>query len=78
MHQTGPSGLSAILTTLQIDAVAAEPITRHAALMALVCAMMSLLYGCLYIIRFGTMRKTHKAAEWAQASGSAPVPVFDG
>ena len=27
---------------------------------------MSLLYGCVYIIRFGTMRKTYKAAEWAQ------------
>ncbi|KAF8964540.1 hypothetical protein BDZ97DRAFT_1591832, partial [Flammula alnicola] len=26
---------------------------------------MSLLYGCMYIIRFGTMRKTYKAAEWA-------------
>ena len=26
---------------------------------------MSLLYGCMYIVRFGTMRKTYKAAEWA-------------
>ena len=29
---------------------------------------MSLFYGCIYIIRFGTMRKTYKAAEWAQVS----------
>ncbi|KAL1722627.1 hypothetical protein EV715DRAFT_192477 [Schizophyllum commune] len=26
---------------------------------------MSLLYGCLYIIRFGTMKRMHKAAAWA-------------
>jgi hypothetical protein len=30
-----------------------------------VCALVSLLYGCMYIIRFGTMRKTYKAADWA-------------
>lgn len=29
---------------------------------------MSLLYGCVYIIRFGSMQKTHKAAEWANVS----------
>ncbi len=29
---------------------------------------MSLLFGCIYIIRFGSMRKTYKAAEWALVS----------
>lgn len=57
--------LSAILTILQIDVAAADPYTRYSALLSLVCALMSLLYGCIYIIRFGTMRKTYKAAEWA-------------
>ncbi|KIK00476.1 hypothetical protein K443DRAFT_610856 [Laccaria amethystina LaAM-08-1] len=57
--------LSAILTILQIEAAAADPYTRYSALLSLVCALMSLLYGCIYIIRFGTMRKTYKAAEWA-------------
>lgn len=61
---------SAILTTLQIEAAAADPITRYTALMALVCALMSLLYGCVYIIRFGTMRKAHKACEWAEVGPS--------
>lgn len=56
---------SAILTTLQLEGAATHPIIRYSALMSLVCALLSLLYGCLYIIRFGTMRKTHKAAEWA-------------
>ncbi|KAF9525924.1 hypothetical protein CPB83DRAFT_507209 [Crepidotus variabilis] len=57
--------LSAILTILQIDAAAADPVTRYAALFSLICALMSLLFGCMYIIRFGGMRKTYKAAEWA-------------
>lgn len=57
--------LSAILTILQIDAAATDPFTRYFALSSLVCALISLLYGCIYIIRFGTMRKPYKAAEWA-------------
>ena len=59
---------SAILTILQINSAAANPLTRYSALLSLVCAFMSLLYGCIYIIRFGSMRKTHKAAEWANVS----------
>ncbi|KAJ6541625.1 hypothetical protein B0H19DRAFT_856283, partial [Mycena capillaripes] len=56
--------LSAILTMLQI-AGATNPITRTSALFSLICAIMSLVYGCLYIIRFGTMRKMHKASSFA-------------
>ncbi|KAJ7342337.1 hypothetical protein DFH08DRAFT_703714, partial [Mycena albidolilacea] len=44
---------SAILTMLQID-VAADPISRTTALISLVCALMCLLFGSLYIIRFAT------------------------
>ncbi|KAG6811189.1 hypothetical protein H0H92_008629 [Tricholoma furcatifolium] len=58
--------LSAILTLLQIDGAASDPITRNCSLIALVCALMSLLYGCLYIIRFAPMRKTYTALKWAQ------------
>ncbi|KAF6743449.1 hypothetical protein DFP72DRAFT_827759, partial [Ephemerocybe angulata] len=68
--------LSAILTILQIEAAAANPLTRFSALLSLVCAFMSLLYGCLYIIRFGTMRKTHKAAEWANESERSSTSIF--
>ncbi|KAJ3495064.1 hypothetical protein NLJ89_g10687 [Agrocybe chaxingu] len=57
--------LSAILTILQIEAAAADPISRYAALFSLICALISLLFGCMYVIRFGSMRKTYKAAEWA-------------
>ncbi|KAF6743446.1 hypothetical protein DFP72DRAFT_126596 [Ephemerocybe angulata] len=68
--------LSAILTILQIDAAAENPLTRFSALLSLVCAFMSLLYGCIYIIRFGTMRKTHKAAEWANESERSSTSIF--
>ncbi|KAJ3542229.1 hypothetical protein NMY22_g3579 [Coprinellus aureogranulatus] len=68
--------LSAILTILQIDAAAANPLTRFSALLSLICAFMSLIYGCLYIIRFGTMRKTHKAAEWANESEKTSTSIF--
>ncbi|KAL1734200.1 hypothetical protein EV714DRAFT_269123 [Schizophyllum commune] len=56
---------SAVLTILQIDAAAADPVVRTTALLALVCTLMSLLYGCLYIIRFGSMKAMHKASGWA-------------
>ncbi|RDB30581.1 hypothetical protein Hypma_005923 [Hypsizygus marmoreus] len=58
--------LSAILTILQIESAAADPITRNAAIFSLLCALMSLLYGCIYIIRFSSMKRIYKAAEWAQ------------
>ncbi|KAL1728174.1 hypothetical protein EV714DRAFT_238250 [Schizophyllum commune] len=56
---------SAVLTILQIDAAAADPVVRTAALLALVCTLMSLLYGCLYTVRFGSMKAMYKASEWA-------------
>jgi hypothetical protein len=62
----------AILTILQIDAAASDPVTRYCALFSLVCALMSLLFGCMYIIRFGNMRKTYRAAEWALVSLAIP------
>jgi hypothetical protein len=56
---------SAILTILQIQSAADDPLTRYFAIFSLICALISLLFGCMYIIRFGSMRKTYKAAEWA-------------
>jgi len=53
---------------LQIDSAAADPVTRFSALTSMICALMSLLYGCIFIIRFGTMRKTYKALELAEVS----------
>ena len=58
----------AILTILQIESAADDPLTRYTALFSLMCSLISLLFGCMYIIRFGTMRKSYKAAEWALVS----------
>lgn len=54
--------MSALLSMLQIDAAAADVVTRTACVLSLIAALMSLLYGCLYIIRFGTMKRMHKAS----------------
>jgi hypothetical protein len=53
---------------LQIDAAAADPIARTTALLSLIAALISLLFGSIYIMRFGTMRKMYKAASWADVS----------
>jgi len=55
----------AILTILQIQSAEEDPITRTAALLSLVCALISLLYGCVYITRFGTLRRMYQAVMWA-------------
>lgn len=60
---------------LQIDAAAADPITRTAALLSLICGLMSLLFGCMYIIRFGTMRKPYKAASWAEEAQKTKTSI---
>jgi hypothetical protein len=61
---------------LQIESAANDPIARHAALFSLICALMSLLYGCMYIIRFGNMKGARKAVEWAAVRKSVLLLVF--
>ncbi|KAF8955229.1 hypothetical protein BDZ97DRAFT_1674456 [Flammula alnicola] len=68
--------LSAILTILQIESAASDPLTRYSALLSMLCALTSLLYGCIHIIRFGTMRKTYKGAEWAQEAQQSRTGIF--
>ncbi|KAJ7869191.1 hypothetical protein B0H14DRAFT_2503648 [Mycena olivaceomarginata] len=67
--------MSAILTMLQIEA-ASHPIIRTSALFSLICALMSLLYGCMYIIRFGTMRKMHKASSLATEAQKGTTSIW--
>ncbi|KAF9466846.1 hypothetical protein BDZ94DRAFT_1157137, partial [Collybia nuda] len=68
--------LSAILTTLQIDGVSNDPVARSSALASLVCGLMGLLYGCMYTIRFGTMRKGYKAIQWAEEAQQTKTQIF--
>ncbi|KAJ7031154.1 hypothetical protein C8F04DRAFT_709233 [Mycena alexandri] len=62
--------LSAILTMFQIPPAASDPVTRTTALLSLVSALMSLCYGCVYIVRFSTMRSMYRASKFAQVTVS--------
>jgi hypothetical protein len=55
----------AIMTIFQIDGAANDPITRYIAFWSLICALISLLYGCIFVIRFSSMKKIHRGIEWA-------------
>ncbi|KAJ7500601.1 hypothetical protein B0H11DRAFT_2225591 [Mycena galericulata] len=66
----------AILTMLQIDAAATDPIARTTALLSLISALMSLLFGSMYIVRFGTMRKMYKAASWADEAQKGHTSIL--
>ncbi|KAJ7613891.1 hypothetical protein DFH06DRAFT_1307742 [Mycena polygramma] len=66
----------AILTMLQIDAAASDPIARTTAILSLISALMSLLFGSMYIIRFGTMRKMYKAASWAEEAQKGTTSIL--
>ena len=59
---------SAIITMFQIPDAEGDPLTRTTALLSLVCALMSLSYGCMYIVRFGTMRSMYRASRWAEVT----------
>ncbi|KAJ3564440.1 hypothetical protein NP233_g8292 [Leucocoprinus birnbaumii] len=69
--------LSAIMTMFQIQGAAQDLLTRYMAFWSLLCALMSVLYGCLFIIRFGTMRKASKAAEWALEAQRSQTVIWN-
>ncbi|KAG2153506.1 uncharacterized protein EDB93DRAFT_220268 [Suillus bovinus] len=58
--------LSAILSMFQNTEMSQDPVVRTAALLSLTSALMSLSFGCIYIVRFGTMRSMYKATRWAE------------
>ncbi|KAG5350783.1 hypothetical protein C0989_009292 [Termitomyces sp. Mn162] len=68
--------LSAILTMFQIPSAADDPVTRTAAFLSLICALMSLSYGCMYIVRFGTMRSMFRAAKWAEEARKTKTVIW--
>ncbi|KAG6854026.1 hypothetical protein C0991_011231 [Blastosporella zonata] len=68
--------LSAILTMFQIPSAADDPVTRTVALLSLICALMSLSYGCMYIVRFGTMRSMFRAAKWAEEARKTDTLIW--
>jgi hypothetical protein len=51
----------AILNIFQITEALDDPVTRTAALM-------NLIYGCMYIVKFGMIKNTFHASRWAEVS----------
>jgi hypothetical protein len=68
--------LSAILTLFQIPAAAQDTVIRTPALLSLVCALMSLCFGCVYSVRFGTMRSMYRASRWAEEARASKTAVL--
>ncbi|KAK2463412.1 hypothetical protein APHAL10511_004498 [Amanita phalloides] len=68
--------LSAILTMIQLPGASVEPVILYSALASLICSLMSLLYGCMYIIRFDSMRKTYRAIIWAKAAQETKTLIW--
>jgi hypothetical protein len=54
----------------QIPPAASDPVTRTTALLSLVSALMSLCYGCVYIVRFSTMGSMYRASKFAEVTES--------
>lgn len=57
---------SGILTIFQVDDAVSDPLVRSSALLSLIFAIMSLSYGCVYIVQFGTMKNMERASKWAE------------
>ena len=55
-----------VISMFQSQVMANDPVIRTAALLSLTSALMSLSYGCIYTVRFGTMRSMYKATRWAE------------
>ncbi|KAF8629766.1 hypothetical protein AX15_003286 [Amanita polypyramis BW_CC] len=68
--------LSAILTMFQVANIAFDPVIRNTAFMSLICALMSLSYGCMYIIRFGTMKSMYRASSWADEARKSKTSLW--
>ncbi|RDX48559.1 hypothetical protein OH76DRAFT_1352253 [Lentinus brumalis] len=65
-----------LLTIFQIQDAANDPLTRWSALFSLVFAIVSLSYGCVYIVHFGTMRSMDRASRWAEEAQKTRTALF--
>jgi len=64
------------LTIFQVPDAAGDPLTRWPAIFSLICALMSLTYGCTYIVQFGSMRSMYKASRWAEESQKTKTVIW--
>ncbi|TDL17468.1 hypothetical protein BD410DRAFT_883483 [Rickenella mellea] len=68
--------LQAIIALIQIPDVSEHPVTRTAALLSMVSALWSIVYTCLYIMRFGTMSLGNNAERWAKESRTSSKNII--
>ncbi|KLO13838.1 hypothetical protein SCHPADRAFT_827372 [Schizopora paradoxa] len=68
--------LSAIMTMFQVNDASVQAVTRPASLISLICAVWSLIYGGVYILRFGTMRSMYKATRWALEAQRSEIYIL--
>lgn len=66
---------STVLTMFQIPDAAGDPLTRWSALLSLIFSIMSLTYGCIYIVQFNSMRSMYKASRWAEVRSMLSIFV---
>ncbi|VDB83296.1 unnamed protein product [Peniophora sp. CBMAI 1063] len=65
---------AAVLALLALDGALNEPVTRTAGILSLVCALWSIVYSSVYIIRFAQMSKRlRRAAGWAEAARNSKI-----
>ncbi|KAJ3505681.1 hypothetical protein NMY22_g17499 [Coprinellus aureogranulatus] len=63
-------------STFLVQEAAEDPVTRTLALLSLVSALMSLSYGCMYIVRFSTMRSMFRASKWAEQAQKTKTLIW--
>ncbi|CCM04950.1 uncharacterized protein FIBRA_07147 [Fibroporia radiculosa] len=73
---SAPLKKRAILTMFQVNDAEDDPVTRSAALFGLIFALMSLSYGCVYIVQFGTMRSMDRASRWAEEAQKSKTAIL--
>lgn len=65
-----------VLTMFQIPDAAGDPLTRWSALLSLIFSIMSLTYGCIYIVQFNSMRSMYKASRWAEEAQKTKTMIW--
>ncbi|KAH9928875.1 uncharacterized protein B0H18DRAFT_232692 [Fomitopsis serialis] len=73
---SAPPRKRAILTMFQVNDADDDPLTRSAALFGLIFALMSLIYGCVFIVQFGTMRTMDRASRWAEEAQRSKTSIL--
>ncbi|KAK2464810.1 hypothetical protein APHAL10511_003228 [Amanita phalloides] len=56
--------MSAIVSLMQLQTVNEDPLSNNALFLSLIGALLCLLYGCMYVIRFGSLKSMQEGLSW--------------